>query len=76
MNAEPNNPALALRHMSERDFALLGTQNVAYIKLLDVNGAPGWAIFGADGSQIGMAADRDVAFAAVRQHDLEPVSVH
>ena len=30
----------------------------------------------ADGTQIAIMADRDVAFAAVRQNDLGPVSVH
>ena len=29
-----------------------------------------------DGTQIAVLGDREVAFATVRQHDLEPLSVH
>jgi hypothetical protein len=41
-----------------------------------VDGTMTWAIFAADGSAIGIAPDRDMAFAAARQNDLEPLSVH
>lgn len=62
--------------MSAHDFALWGLQDVAYIKQVLADDGNSWAIFGADGTNIGLAPDRDIAFAAVRQHDLEPVSVH
>lgn len=64
------------RAMSAQDLALWGMQDIAYVKRVIVDDAACWAIHGADGANIGMAPDRDVAFAAVRQHDLEPVSVH
>jgi hypothetical protein len=41
-----------------------------------VDGTSGYAVHAADGTQIALLPDRDVAFATVRQHDLEPVSVH
>jgi hypothetical protein len=41
-----------------------------------VEGRPGFAVHASDGTPIGWYDDRAVAFAAVRQHDLEPVSVH
>ncbi len=65
-----------IRHMSARDLALFGMQDLAYIKTVMVDGATGYAVHAADGTQIAMLPDRDVAFATVRQHDLEPVSVH
>jgi hypothetical protein len=65
-----------IRHMSARDLALFGVQDLAYIKRVMVDGTTGYAVHAADGTQIAMLADRDVAFATVRQHDLEPVSVH
>lgn len=65
-----------LRHMSAADFARWGVQDVAYIKRVVVNDEAAWAIFGADGTHMGIAPDRDLAFSAVRQHDLEPFSVH
>ena len=65
-----------IRQMSARDLALFGVQDLAYIKRVMVDGATGYAVHAADGTQIAMLPDRDVAFATVRQHDLEPVSVH
>ncbi len=65
-----------LREMSPQDFALIGMQQLAYVKPAIVNGVTGFSIHAADGTQIGMAPSRDIAFAAVKQHELEPVSLH
>jgi len=64
------------RQMSARELALFGMQDIAYIKRVVVNEAAGYAVHAADGTQIAVLADRDIAFATVRQHDLEPLSVH
>lgn len=66
----------ALRQMSARDLALWGVQDVAYIKRVETADSVIWAIHAADGNQVGQAPSRELAFAAVRQHDLEPYSVH
>ena len=65
-----------LKDLSEEAFAALGTPHTAYIKEIVVDGSAGYAICGADGSQMAVVADREVAFAAARQHDMYPVSVH
>jgi hypothetical protein len=65
-----------MRHMSAHELALLGMQDLAYIKQVVIDGASGYTVHAADGTQIAVIADRDVAFATVRQHNLEPVSVH
>lgn len=65
-----------IREISPQDFALIGMQQLAYIKPTVVNGVSGFAIHAADGTQIGVAPTRDIAFAAVKQHELEPVSLH
>ena len=65
-----------IRHMSARELALFGMQDMAYIKRVIVNDVAGYAVHAADGTQIAVIPDRNVAFATVRQHDLEPVSVH
>jgi hypothetical protein len=49
---------------------------VAYIKPVLENGQPAFSVHAADGTQLAIIGDRDTAFAAVRSHDLEPVSVH
>lgn len=65
-----------LRHMTPRDLAMWGMQDIAFVKQVTVDDEPGWSIHAADGTHMGIAPDRDLAFAAVRQHDMEPVSVH
>lgn len=65
-----------LRAISTRDLAALGLQDVAYVKSVTVDGKAAYAVHAADGTPIAVLADREVAFIAVRQHDLEPVSVH
>jgi hypothetical protein len=65
-----------LRQISAQEFALLGMQDVAYIRRVVVNDEAGFAIHAADGTEVAVLPNRDLAFATVRQHDLEPVSVH
>ena len=64
------------RHISSRDLAQLGVQDLAFVKTVQVDDQTAYAIHAADGTQMALISDRDVAFAAVRQHGLEPVSVH
>jgi len=49
---------------------------VAYVKAITIEGVKAYAIFLADGTQLAIAPSREIAFAAVRQHELEPASVH
>ncbi|MDE0780395.1 MAG: DUF1150 family protein [Alphaproteobacteria bacterium] len=61
---------------TSKQFGALGVDRVAYVRPIVIEGQKVYAIYSADGSEIGMMAGRDVAFAAVKQHDMEPVSVH
>jgi hypothetical protein len=65
-----------MRPMSAQELGLLGMQDIAYVKQVVVDGRDQFAVHAADGARIAVMANRDVAFAVVRQHDLEPVSVH
>ena len=65
-----------LQYMSDQDMAILGLQDVAYVKPVVVDGQDAYSIHAADGTTIAIMADREVAVATIRQHDLEPVSVH
>ncbi len=62
--------------MSTHDFAQWGAQHVAYIKPVEVNGGTKFAVFAANGQQLGLMETPDIARAAVIQNDLEPLSVH
>jgi hypothetical protein len=68
--------AETLRQMTASDLAMLGMQDIAYVKPVVVDGTAGYAIHAADGTQIALTGNRDIAFAVVRQNELEPVSVH
>ncbi len=62
--------------MSERALAVLGLNDLAYVSEVVVDCRNLYSIRAADGTMIDVTDDRDLAFAAVRQYDLEPVSVH
>jgi hypothetical protein len=66
----------SIRDLSARELGLLGMEDVAYVKRVMVDGAPAFAVHAADGAEIAVLPDRDLAFAVVRQQDLQPVSVH
>jgi hypothetical protein len=66
----------AFRQITSRDLAMLGMQDLAFVKSVPGEDGIAYAIHAADGTQMALMTDRDVAFAAVRQHGLEPVSVH
>lgn len=65
-----------IARFSARDFEALGLEQFAYIKPIEVDGRTAFAVHAADGTEIVIMPDREVAHAAIRQHDLEPVSVH
>ena len=65
-----------IRHMSSRELALFGMQDLAYVKAVLIDGVSAFAVHAADGTQITVLPDREIALATLRQHDLEPLSVH
>jgi hypothetical protein len=62
--------------LAAQDFRVLGLEHLAYVKQVTVDGQTAFAVHAADGTEIAVMAERAVAEAAVRQHDLEPLSVH
>jgi hypothetical protein len=65
-----------IRQISLRDLAALGLSHVAYVKPVSVDGRTAYSIHAADGTEMAVMADRDVALTAIRVHNLEPLSVH
>jgi hypothetical protein len=65
-----------IRHLSTDQLARLGVAQIAYVKSVMVNGEMAFAIHAADGTPMALAGDRDVAIAAVRQHEMLPTLVH
>lgn len=65
-----------LRNISVEALVMLGAPELAYIRPIETAVGPAFGIFAANGVQVGVVPERDLAFAAARQHDLSPVSVH
>jgi hypothetical protein len=66
----------SLKNLSANELLTFGLNDVAYLKPASVNGQDVYAIHAADGSQLAFVASREVGFAAMQQHELEPVSLH
>ena len=70
------NEQIAVRDLSPQDFLLLGINDLAYVKKGLVDDKEAYLVFSADGTQIAAMGGREIAFAAVRQNGMEPLSVH
>ena len=65
-----------IRHLTASQLAALGVAQLAYVKSVMVDGTAAFAIHAADGTPMALTGDRDVAFAAIRQHEMVPALVH
>jgi len=65
-----------IRHLSAEQLGALGISHIAYVKPVVLNGEHGFAIHAADGTPMAVAGDRNVAMAAILQHEMQPLSVH
>lgn len=64
-----------IRAMSPDDLGRLGVSAIAYVKPIELNGVAVFTIHAADGTQVGVAQNRAVAFAAIVQHEMLPAYV-
>lgn len=49
---------------------------VAYVRPVETDRGPGYAVCAGDGTRLAVFATQDAAIFAARQHDLEPALVH
>ncbi len=68
--------AIDVRRMTAEQLMQLGMAQLAYVKPVMLNGQTAFAIHAADGSPMAMAADCDLAMAAIVQHEMQPAMVH
>jgi hypothetical protein len=71
-----NKTESASHSLSSREFGSLGIDDVAYVKSVVIDGQKLHAIHAADGTPLTVVAERELAFATVRQHEMSPASVH
>jgi hypothetical protein len=65
-----------IRHLTVEQLAGLGVSQIAYVNPVMMNGTMAFAIHAADGTPMALADDRDLAVAAIRQHEMQPTMVH
>lgn len=65
-----------IRHITPEALAALGGGALVYIKPVEVEGRQVVAVHGADGAQLALLANRELAFAAAVQYEMQPLSVH
>jgi hypothetical protein len=71
-NSEPQakTERIDIRHLTVEQLAGLGVSQIAYVKPVMMNGTRAFAIHAADGTPMAVADDEEVAFAAIRQHEM------
>jgi hypothetical protein len=67
---------LDIRKLSQMQLMQLGMEQLAYVKPVWMDGTTAFAIFAADGSPMAVAADCDMAVAAIVEHEMVPALVH
>lgn len=75
-NSSPRPGSFDIRHLSPAELGSLGVSQIAYVKPVIVGGAAAFAIHAADGTPMAVAPDWEVAFAAIREHELLAALVH
>ncbi len=65
-----------IREITKQDLAALGLGQVAYVRSVVIDGSPAFAVHAANGQTLGALASDAAAQMAIRQNDLEPVSLH
>jgi hypothetical protein len=72
----PRPQRIDIRHLTVEQLAGLGVSQIAYVKPVMMNGTMAFAIHAADGTPMAMADDRDLAVAAIHQHEMLATLVH
>lgn len=69
-------PEIEARSMTTAELLKLGMEELAYVKPIELDGDMAFAIHAADGSPMAVAPNRDLAVAAILQHEMAAALVH
>ena len=67
---------LDIHHISAAQLAALGMEEIAFVKPVMTESGPAFAIHAADGTPMAIAANPQLAAAAIIQYDMLPSLVH
>lgn len=71
-----NQPTLDQTPRIDPRAAALQDPNVAYVKPVEIDGQQAYAVHAGDGTPLAVAPSRAMAFALIRQNELEPADIH
>lgn len=74
--ASTNHDADAPFEISQEDLGTLGLNQVAFIKPVREEDGERFVVHAADGTAVRLFPSRELAELAIRQNDLQPVSLH
>lgn len=69
-------PELDIRRLTPAELLQFGMAEFAYVKQVELDDGMVFAIHAADGSPMAVAANRDLAVAAIQQHEMTAALVH
>jgi hypothetical protein len=72
----PPGSVFDIHHISQAQLALLGMEEIAFVKPVMTDKGPAFAIHAADGTPMAIASDAILAHAAIIQHDMLPSLVN
>ena len=75
-NTTRGSTRIDVRQITADQLQQLGVSQLAYVKPVMLNGAAMFAIHAADGSPMAVAEDRNLALAAIMEHEMIPTLVH
>lgn len=67
---------ISVRALTPAEFSQLGAGHIAYVRPIVLDGGTAFAICAADGTQMAVAADAELAAAAIRQNEMVALSLH
>lgn len=67
--------AKAPRLLDDQELLILGLEEIAYIRPVEMNGVAAFAVHAADGTPLAFHADAETARAIARQNDMHPMTV-
>ena len=67
---------LDIHHISAAQLAMLGMEEIAFVKPVMTEQGPAFSIHAADGTPIAIETDVKLAAAAIIQNDMQPSLVH
>lgn len=74
--AREDENVIDVRNLTEGQLKVLGVSQMAYVKIVMINGEQVFAIHAADGTPMAITDNAKTAFAAIVQHEMTPSFVH